>query len=55
MDIGKDNEAVASFPFVSEIPCPFLRASHYCLVKKVMYRSRATFIEALKQAICFSK
>jgi len=52
--LAKD-EAVASGPSFSEIPCPPLRALHHCLVKKVMYHSRATFEEALKQAICFSK
>jgi len=51
--LGKDNEAVASGPIFSEIPCPLLRALHYCLVKKILYHSRAT--EALKQVICFSK
>jgi len=35
-------------------PAP-LSALHYCLVKKVMYHSRATFKEVLKQVICFSK
>jgi len=35
-------------------PAP-LRALHHCLVKKVMFHSKATFKEALKQAICFSK
>jgi len=32
-----------------------LRASHHCSVKKVMYHSRATCKEALKQVICFWK
>jgi len=32
-----------------------LRVWHHCLVKQVMYHSRATFKEAVKQVICFSK
>jgi len=53
--VGKDNEAVASGPSFSGILCPLLRALHHCLVKKVMYHSRATFKEVLKQVMCFSK
>jgi len=53
--LGKDKEAVALGPSFSEIPCSSLRALHHCLVKKVMYHSRDTFKEALKQVICFSK
>jgi len=39
--------------FRDTVPPP-LRALHHCLVKKVMYHSRATF-KALKKVICFSK
>jgi len=37
------------------LPCTPLRALHHCLVKKVMYHSRATFKEPLKQGMFFSK
>jgi len=50
----KDKEAVASgHPF--QRYCAPLKALHHCSVKTVMYHSRATFKEALKQVICFSK
>jgi len=52
---GRHYSWFLSGPLFSEIPCPLLRDSHHCLVKKVMYHSRATFKEALKQVICFSK
>ena len=55
MDIRKDNEAVASGHLFQRYRAPLLRALHHCLVKKVMYHSRATFKEALKQVIYFSK
>jgi len=32
---------------------PPLRDLHHCLVKKVMYHSRATFKEAVKQVMFF--
>jgi len=51
---GKDNEAVASGPlFFRDTVPPSLRALHHCLVKKVMYHSRVTFKEALKQVMFF--
>jgi len=52
--LGKDNQEVASGPSFPEISCHLLSALHRCLVKKVMYHSRGTFKEALKQ-LCFSK
>jgi len=55
MDIRKDNEALASGLLFQRYRAPLLRALHHCLVKKVMYHSRATFKETLKQVICFSK
>jgi len=51
--LGKDNEAVASGPSFSEIAFPPLRALHHCLVKKVVFHSRPTFKEALKQVMFF--
>jgi len=55
MDIRKDNEAVAAGPSFPEISCPLSRSLHHCLVKKVMYNTRVTFKESLKQVICFAK
>jgi len=52
--LGKDNEAVASGPFFRDTVPP-LEGFAPLLVKKVMYHSRATFKEALKKVICFSK
>jgi len=51
--LGRDNQGVASGPFLSEILCPLLRAFHHCVVKKVVYHSRAIFKEALKQVMFF--
>jgi len=53
--LGKENEAVASAPFFRRYRTPLLRALHHCLVEKVMYHSRTTFKEALKQVVRFSK
>jgi len=51
--VGKDNEAFTSGSSFLEISyCP-LRALSHCLVKKVMYHSRATFKEAQKQVMFF--
>ena len=53
--LGKDKEAFASGPSFSEIPCSPLRVLHHCLFKRLSNTLRATFKEALKQVICFSK
>jgi len=55
MDIREGKRGSHLGPFFPEIPYPLLRALHHCLVEKVMYHSRATFEEAMKQVVRFSK
>ena len=51
----RHEEAVASGHLFQRHRAPVSELCTIVYVKKVMYHSRATFKEALKQVICFSK